>query len=675
MLFQSGAFSVVKVGIDRQTGVKYAIKIIDKSKCKGKEGMIETEISILKSISHENIIQLYEMYEVNNHIYLVMELVTGGELFDDIVKKATYSEEATAKVIQKILAAIEYLHLKGIAHRDLKPENLLLSNKTASTKIMISDFGLSKIFNDEEVMKTACGTPGYVAPEVLQRKGYGREVDLWSIGVITYILLCGYPPFYDKNSVELFKQIMAGKYEFDSPWWDKISEKAKDFIRNLLVLDTKTRYTARAALEHPFISDSCGSTAPPTLQDARNSSFASSIEESMGRPLGDRTVLDDSGIVSSLNSLNLSSEGERRKSKGKAPSNTYTSNNNISVIRPALVLQTGPKQIKFLSYNIFLRPPGIHNNASDHKNARLNYFGEHILGNFDVVCLQEMFSYGSSRQTRMVAYAKKFGYDYYVSSPSKGILNAQVDGGLMILSKYPIVKTQKLTYKRGIAIDRFSAKGAIYAKIAVQPKVHIHVFTTHLQSSSSEQATSLSDPSVAVRLTQIAVLKEFIDECTRGKPSDEPILLLGVLNTNAIKPGSPASESSDEYKVMKNLLSGETIHPALYPNQATVSSSGKHNRYKVSDLLKNSLKYHPVTYGDVVEGTKRPKETTLTAADDWGKCNCLDYIFWMNGINDGVGSNIIVKENATRVEKFLVDGVPFSQISDHYGVSTSISIS
>jgi endonuclease/exonuclease/phosphatase family metal-dependent hydrolase len=275
----------------------------------------------------------------------------------------------------------------------------------------------------------------------------------------------------------------------------------------------------------------------------------------------------------------------------------------------------------------------------------------------------------------MVGYAKKVGFEYYISSPSKGILNAQVDGGLMILSKYPIVKTQKLTYKRGIAIDRFSAKGAIYAKIAVQPTVHIHVFTTHLQSSTSEQVNSLFDPSVAVRLTQVAVLKEFIDECTRGKPSSEPILLLGVLNTNAIKPGRPSSESSDEYIVMTDILSGETIHPAFNSNQATVPSSGKHNRYKVKDLLKDSLKFHPVTYGDVIEGTRKPKETTLTAVDDWGKYNCLDYIFYMNGINDGVDTNITVKENASKVEKFLVDGEPYSQISDHYGVSTNISIS
>ena len=169
--------------------------------------------------------------------------VTGGELFDEIVNRGKYTEVDAAKIVHKILCAVDYLHGMGIAHRDLKPENLLLSDRTPQAKIMISDFGLSKIFNEEEVMRTACGTPGYVgmsfcslfrcpltvhvAPEVLKRQGYGREVDLWSLGVITYILLCGYPPFYDQNNVELFRQIMAGRYRFDRPWWDNISESGK----------------------------------------------------------------------------------------------------------------------------------------------------------------------------------------------------------------------------------------------------------------------------------------------------------------------------------------------------------------------------------------------------------------------------------------------------------------
>lgn len=248
----------MRVGELIATGEKYAIKIIDRSKCRGKEDMIETEVNILKRIRHPNIVQLYEMYEIDNKIYLVMELVTGGELFDEIVGRGTFHEKDAAKVVQKILQAIDYLHLMGIVHRDLKPENLLLSDRTKNPSVKISDFGLSKIFDEVQLMRTACGTPGYVAPEVLRRQGYGPQVDLWSLGVITYILLCGYPPFFHQNNTELFRKIMAGRFQFDRPWWDNVSEKAKDFIKKLLVLDPTQRWTASQALGHPFIVDHCG---------------------------------------------------------------------------------------------------------------------------------------------------------------------------------------------------------------------------------------------------------------------------------------------------------------------------------------------------------------------------------------------------------------------------------
>lgn len=190
-------------------------------------------------------------------------------MFDEIVGRGSIPEKEAATIVHKILLAIAYLHEMGIVHRDLKPENLLLSEKTGHAQIKISDFGLSKIFNEVEVMKTACGTPGYVAPEVLRRQGYSKEVDLWSLGVITYILLCGYPPFFDQKNAELFKKIMAGRYQFDHPWWDHISErgrfwlmKAKDFVRRLLVVDIKKRFTAAEALQHPFITQLGGSYEP-----------------------------------------------------------------------------------------------------------------------------------------------------------------------------------------------------------------------------------------------------------------------------------------------------------------------------------------------------------------------------------------------------------------------------
>ena len=281
------------MGINKQSGEKFAIKIVDRSKCKGKEDMIETEVSILTKIDHPNIVKLYEKYEFEGKIYLVMELyvlfiyarVTGGELFDEIVGRGSIPEKETAVIVEKILLAINYLHEHGIVHRDLKPENLLLSEKSGNAQIKISDFGLSKIFNDAEVMKTACGTPGYVAPEVLRRQGYSKEVDLWSLGVITYILLCGYPPFFDQKNAELFKKIMAGRYQFDHPWWDHISDKgirgansiAKDFVRKLLVVDIKKRFTAAEAIHHPFITQLYPQGSSSSVTTTGNASLTSRV--------------------------------------------------------------------------------------------------------------------------------------------------------------------------------------------------------------------------------------------------------------------------------------------------------------------------------------------------------------------------------------------------------------
>jgi len=179
--------------------------------------------------------------------------VTGGELFDRIVEKGSYSEKDAADLIKQVLSAVAYMHEEGVVHRDLKPENLLYYSPDADSKIMISDFGLSKM-EESGVMATACGTPGYVAPEVLAQKPYGKAVDVWSIGVISYILLCGYPPFYDENDANLFAQILKGEFEFDSPYWDDISEEAKDFIRSLMCVNVENRLTCHNALEHCWIT-------------------------------------------------------------------------------------------------------------------------------------------------------------------------------------------------------------------------------------------------------------------------------------------------------------------------------------------------------------------------------------------------------------------------------------
>ncbi|XP_044741623.1 calcium/calmodulin-dependent protein kinase type 1 isoform X1 [Chrysoperla carnea] len=276
-LLGTGAFSEVRLAESKdRPGQMFAVKIIDKKALKGKEDSLENEIKVLRRFSeqtqpqksmdnvvqptrlkHPNIVQLLETFEDKSKVYLVMELVTGGELFDRIVEKGSYTEKDASHLIRQVLEAVDYMHEQGVVHRDLKPENLLYYSPDEDSKIMISDFGLSKM-EDSGIMATACGTPGYVAPEVLAQKPYGKAVDVWSIGVISYILLCGYPPFYDENDANLFAQILKGEFEFDSPYWDEISDSAKDFIQKLMCVNVEKRFTCRQALQHPWI---CGNAA------------------------------------------------------------------------------------------------------------------------------------------------------------------------------------------------------------------------------------------------------------------------------------------------------------------------------------------------------------------------------------------------------------------------------
>jgi calcium/calmodulin-dependent protein kinase I len=249
----TGNFSVVKRCTDRETGIEYAMKIIDKKMVEGKEEMIETEVAILRKVKHKNVISMVEAFDTADKLYLVMDLATGGELFERIVKKGSYTEADASALVRSMLEAIDYLHDLDIIHRDLKPENLLFADESETANLMITDFGLSKMMNDATFLTTACGTPGYVAPEVLKQKGYGKSVDLWSIGVITYILLCGYPPFYDEDQASLFETIIRGKFEFHAEYWGGISASAKDLIKKLLTTDPAKRLTAKQALEHPWV--------------------------------------------------------------------------------------------------------------------------------------------------------------------------------------------------------------------------------------------------------------------------------------------------------------------------------------------------------------------------------------------------------------------------------------
>jgi len=240
-------------GKNKKTEQKVAIKRIRKDQVEGEDiKLLLREVQIMRKLDHPNILKLYEVYESDEEFFLVMELVTGKELFDKIVEKGQYSEREASNIVRQIVSAVEYLHDHGIAHRDLKPENLLTSGDEQNEVIKIADFGFSKNFGEDK-LKTSCGSPGYVAPEVLTNEDYDNSVDMWSVGVIIYILLCGYPPFYADNAPALFKKIMEVKYDFDDPSWENISFAAKDLINHLLVKDASKRYTAKQCAQNAWV--------------------------------------------------------------------------------------------------------------------------------------------------------------------------------------------------------------------------------------------------------------------------------------------------------------------------------------------------------------------------------------------------------------------------------------
>uniref|UniRef100_A0AAY5L6M4 Protein kinase domain-containing protein n=1 Tax=Esox lucius TaxID=8010 RepID=A0AAY5L6M4_ESOLU len=303
-----GATSVVCRCRQKGTQKPYAVKTLKKTVDKK---IVRTEIGVLVRLSHPNIIKLKEIFETPSEISLVLELVTGGELFDRVVEKGFYTERDAADSVRQVLEAVAYLHENGVVHRDLKPENLLYATSAPDAPLKIADFGLSKIIDDQVTMKTVCGTPGYCglpasvhpwinnyckiipyfafnclflspfccnsyplhpalvlwsftlppylsshpAPEILRGCAYGPEVDMWSVGVITYILLCGFEPFFDERGDQyMFKRILNCEYEFVSPWWDNVSINAKDLVRKLIVQDPKKRLTTLQALQHPWVT-------------------------------------------------------------------------------------------------------------------------------------------------------------------------------------------------------------------------------------------------------------------------------------------------------------------------------------------------------------------------------------------------------------------------------------
>ena len=252
-----GKGSFAKVVLGRKGDVQRAIKVIDVCALSQSDvDALDLEIRTMRRIRHHNVVALYDIYSFRQTLVMVLELCKGGELFDRIVEKTHYSEREARCAFAQMVEAIGHCHSKGVVHRDLKPENLLYADE--GDVIKLADFGLASLLNANALMTTACGTPGYVSPEILtaskkHHTGYGAECDLWSLGVILYILLCGYPPFYDENNAVIFKLIKAGDYHFNSPYWDDISREAKDLVSKLLTVDPKLRITADAVFDHPWM--------------------------------------------------------------------------------------------------------------------------------------------------------------------------------------------------------------------------------------------------------------------------------------------------------------------------------------------------------------------------------------------------------------------------------------
>jgi len=248
----SGGFSVVRIGKDKQDNTEWALKMIQMSVFKQHQEQTEKEVSVMASLNHPGVVHLREVIVTPKFYVIVMEVLRGGELFDRIVQREKYDENDAIVVARSVLETIDFLHAHGVVHRDLKPENLIFDKPGEDARIKLTDFGFATFFSQNAKLTASCGTPEYVAPEVLDSKPYDNAVDMWSCGVIIYILLCGFPPFYGENDDDLFDKVCACRYEFLSPYWDPVSEDAKDLIRKLLVIDPKKRLTASQALKHKW---------------------------------------------------------------------------------------------------------------------------------------------------------------------------------------------------------------------------------------------------------------------------------------------------------------------------------------------------------------------------------------------------------------------------------------
>ncbi|XP_041867269.1 serine/threonine-protein kinase DCLK3 [Melanotaenia boesemani] len=280
-----GNFAVVRECRRRDNGQTLAVKIIEHSKLIGREHMMQNELSLLGSLCHPRIVRLLTHYHTHTHFYLFMELVNGGDLFEAISDRGKFSEAEAGLMVSDVSEALNYIHCKSIVHRDLKPENLLIEEVASGiSRLKLADFGLAMVVT--EPVYTICGTPTYVAPEILCETGYDVAVDVWALGVILYILLCGFPPFRsrDRDQEELFKLIKQAQLHFPSPYWDSISDEAKSLVRSLLQPDPTVRLTAEQTLLHQWVTAMASTCRQRALTDKPERSMAAAEPVRVQRP-------------------------------------------------------------------------------------------------------------------------------------------------------------------------------------------------------------------------------------------------------------------------------------------------------------------------------------------------------------------------------------------------------
>ncbi|KAI0200190.1 Pkinase-domain-containing protein [Astrocystis sublimbata] len=300
-----GHFAEVFLCVEKSTGQRYAVKIFTKHPSMEERSKMEglrQEIAVLMGVSHPNVLCLKDTFNEKNAVYLVLELAPEGELFNHIVTKQKLSEEETRRLFVQLFQGIKYLHDRNIVHRDIKPENILVVDKEIHVKL--ADFGLAKIIGEESFTTTLCGTPSYVAPEILaegRHRKYTKAVDIWSLGVVLYISLCGFPPFSDELYSREFpytlsQQIKSGRFDYPSPYWDSVGDPALDLIDRMLVVDPEKRFSVDQCLQHPWLSQKM-----PGVADSTNGLVAGIGGLDMNR----RGVVRERTLLSSINSVHV----------------------------------------------------------------------------------------------------------------------------------------------------------------------------------------------------------------------------------------------------------------------------------------------------------------------------------------------------------------------------------